>query len=188
MTRNPHRRHTCRKDFITLAKENIRDAVVAETSELTQIAFQAKTFWNYPNTYIEKWTEELTISSQYIQDNFVRCKTINDIIVGFYSLVYVPENRTSGTINIEKGIWLDHMFIAPKFHGNGIGRAFFVDIQSQLNRFTAEKILKIFVDPNAIGFYQKMGAQFIRNSDSSIPGRSIPIYSYDVQTNENYKN
>jgi maltose O-acetyltransferase len=38
--------------------------------------------------------------------------------------------------------------------------------------------LRIFVDPNADVFYEKMGATFIENSPSSIEGRDISVYGF----------
>jgi hypothetical protein len=40
--------------------------------------------------------------------------------------------------------------------------------------------LLIFVDPNAKGFYDKVGADYLYDSKSSIPGRLIPVYDLKV--------
>jgi hypothetical protein len=42
--------------------------------------------------------------------------------------------------------------------------------------------LKIFVDPHATGFYEKMGAKFNENSPSSIEGREVPVYFFIINS------
>jgi hypothetical protein len=134
---------------------SIRQASVSEAGILTSIAFQSKKTWNYPDHYLEIWKKELTISDDYIQANIVYCIEYQEVINGFYSLVFNPANQFFGEVFVEEGWWLDHMFILPEYH------------ISEVN---------IFVDPNAVGFYEKMGAEKIRSSKSSIPGREIPVY------------
>jgi hypothetical protein len=40
----------------------IRNVKTSESEILTRIAFSAKGFWNYPNEFMEKWKDELTIT------------------------------------------------------------------------------------------------------------------------------
>jgi maltose O-acetyltransferase len=155
----------------------VRNAINEDAGMLTQIAFAAKRFWNYPEEYFSQWARELTITETYISRNFVRIKELNRVPAGFYSLVEMPEEKLFGSVCMEKGLWLDHMFILPEFHNQGIGTEFFKDIDAYMKKNTIQS-LKIFADPNSKGFYEKMGAWFLRNSDSSIPGRIIPVYTY----------
>jgi hypothetical protein len=41
------------------------------TEALTKISFAAKGYWNYPEAYFEIWKDELTIGSDYVQENDV---------------------------------------------------------------------------------------------------------------------
>lgn len=150
---------------------NISPAHVSDAGILTGIAFKAKRFWPYPEAFFEIWKNELTISETEIEnDTFFKVETKKRIIA-FYSIVYVPRGKNVGEINVPRGYWLDHMFVLPKFHGNGIGSKM---LQHALN--TSPESLQIFVDPYAIGFYEKHGATFWYNSPSSIHGREIPVY------------
>lgn len=67
----------------------IRDVKINENAILTKIAFSAKGFWNYPNEFIEKWKDELNITSEYINENIFRCNIIDRQIDGFYSIIYL---------------------------------------------------------------------------------------------------
>jgi GNAT superfamily N-acetyltransferase len=151
----------------------IRRAKESEDCFLTQIAFDAKRHWQYPESWMEKWINELTISKDYIKYNKVYVAEMDSRIVGFYSIAFLQEEMMFGKIRMEQGYWLDHMFIMPEYHHKGIGCSMMQHIQQS----GVYSHMHIFVDPHATGFYEKMGAKFVRSSPSSIEGRDIPVYS-----------
>ena len=156
----------------------IRDAVVEDAENLTSIAFAAKRFWNYPEDYLQLWKDELTITTDYIKYNFVRVYLADNKVVGFYSCFKLEEQIKFSSGYMESGDWLDHMFIYPEYHKRGIGTQMFEDIKLNIKSNNLFCPIRIFVDPNAVGFYDKMGAKSFRMSGSSIPGREIPVYIY----------
>jgi maltose O-acetyltransferase len=153
----------------------IERAQPSEHSVLTEIAFAAKRHWRYPEEYYERWHAELTITGEYINGNIVYSAKHESGWIGFYSIVENPADFYSGEIHIPKGFWLDHMFIYPEFHHLGIGREMIMHIQRNASAHEIERLL-IFVEPFARGFYEKIGAEFLHMSKSSIPGRLIPVY------------
>ena len=159
--------------------EEIRKATCGDANILTSIAFAAKRTWNYPEQYFEIWEKELTITDSYIENNivFVFEKVV---IQGFYSIVYLQEDLYLNNILVNKGYWMDHLFVLPDSQNKGIGRSLF----SHAITYCAKKkvdSLRIFVDPNAVTFYEKMGAQYCKDSPSSIPGRVVPIYCFSIK-------
>jgi len=158
----------------------IRDANQHDCKVLTEISFIAKSFWNYPDEYMKLWKEELTIRKKYLNNKIVRCYEQEGKLIGFYSIFEMSEQKTFGKVYLEQGFWLDHMFILPKYHKKGIGREFIEDIKILSKKQQIGKSLKIFVDPNAKGFYLKVGAKEIRVSESSIPNRTIPVMEIDL--------
>lgn len=155
-------------------------ALESDSERLTTIAFIAKRHWKYPDDYYELWKDELTISSNYINKNLVFNATLHNLIIGFYSIVEVKSDFMAGEVLVKKGFWMEHIFILPEYHKKGIGRLI---IQHALGKSKELGIssLKIFVDPNARGFYEKIGAKFIFDSKSSIPGRMIPVYELMIK-------
>ena len=137
--------------------------------ELTSISFAAKRYWGYPDEYFKIWEQELTITPEYIRQNKVFLAVLAEEIVGFYSLT-----------KINNQFYLDHLFLKPTSIGKGIGSKL---IQHMLVLAKQEgiKTLKVYVDPNAEGFYQKMGADFLELVESSIKGRMLPIYMFHVE-------
>ena len=157
----------------------IRYAQATDSTILTDISFRAKGHWDYPAEYIDRWRDELTITPEYIKSNTVFVGELEEKIVGFYSLINIQQDLRIRTILIEKGTWLDHMFILPKYIRKGIGTEFITHMIAHLTEKKVDKVL-IFVDPKATGFYEKSGAIFRRESDSSIPGRKIPVYEIEL--------
>ena len=49
----------------------IRQAKRSESELLTELSFASKHYWGYPETYFKIWASELTISSDYIDQNDV---------------------------------------------------------------------------------------------------------------------
>lgn len=155
--------------------EKIRRAFPEEEDVLTRIAFAAKRTWNYPEHYFDVWANELTITQEYILCNTVFVFEKEGVIAGFYSLVLVVDDFFAGKVLVEKGYWLEHLFIDPVFQHQGIGQRL-MEHACIYCRENQIKDLKIFVDPHAVGFYEKLGAAFLRNSPSSIEGRDVPVY------------
>jgi GNAT superfamily N-acetyltransferase len=139
---------------------NIRPAASAEAASLTQIAHDAKRHWGYPERWIEHWQEDLTISPDFIANNQVYVAHLENVIVGFYALVVVGERAQ-----------LEHMWVAPEHLGTGVGKGlFFHAMQIAAGDNISE--VEISSDPNAEGFYQRMGARRIGEVSSEIDGQT----------------
>ena len=147
---------------------------------LSHISKKAKRHWNYPESYYEIWEDELVITEKYIQINKVFIAVYKSAIVGFYSLLENNDDFYSGDVFVKRGYWLEHMFILPEFHNKGIGKKLIEHMMVYCRNNNIPNVL-IFVDPFAKGFYEKVGAIFKYNSESSIPGRKIPVYEIEVE-------
>jgi GNAT superfamily N-acetyltransferase len=143
---------------------------VAET--LTRIAFAAKRYWGYPERWIERWRETLTITPEFIRRNEVYAAMLDSEIVGFYALV--GEGRK---------IELEHLWVLPERMGAGIGRALFDHAVRRAMSLNAQT-LGIESDPNAEGFYRRMGATRVGEISYPIDGqnRTLPLLVVEVRT------
>jgi len=159
---------------IQISKAQNNDAEV-----LTDISFAAKKHWNYPDSYYDLWRDELTITKEYIQQNIVFKALYMDVVIGFYSIIENKEDFHSGDTFVKKGFWLEHLFIKPEYHKLGIG-TLMMNHAKQVSRDLGIPELFIFVDPYAKGFYDKVGAAYLYDSKSSIPGRMIPVYGLRI--------
>ncbi|HSS18627.1 MAG TPA: GNAT family N-acetyltransferase [Pyrinomonadaceae bacterium] len=148
---------------------NIRKAATEEAAALTAIAHDAKRHWGYPEHWIKHWQEDLTISPEYISTNQVYVAEHEDGLVGFYAL----------TLREQKAE-LDHMWVAPAHLGTGVGKELFLHA---MQRAASENVseVEILADPNAEGFYRKMGAHRVGESVSELDGqpRALPKLTID---------
>ena len=143
-------------------------AKAEDADALTAIAHTAKRSWGYPERWIEAWRDILTMRPDFIAANIAFCAKDESGPVGFYVLT-----------KEEDGLHLDHLWIDPNSMGHGIGRALF---EHAVARATAAGFttIKIEADPNAEGFYQRMGAQRIGTSATLVEGqrRELPLMLY----------
>jgi maltose O-acetyltransferase len=165
-----------------MSEVKVRQANLEESNTLTEISFAAKRYWNYPEQYFEVWKSELTITEKYILKNTVYVAEIDEKVVGYFSIVNVPEEFWSGEVFVNSGHWLEHIFIHPDYIGKSIGSTL-IDFAKQLCIKNGIEKLYIFSDPNANGFYEKIGAEYIKESPSSIPGRKVSLFMLNVNTN-----
>ena len=142
----------------------IRKATPEDAATLTQIAHEAKRHWGYPEHWLAHWKDDLTISPDFVAANPVFVAENENQITGFYALIIRQEKAE-----------LDHMWVAPEHIGSGVGKELFIHaMQSAAGQQVSE--MEILSDPNAEGFYRKMGAYRIGETVSEIDGqpRSLP--------------
>lgn len=147
-----------------------------ESKILTSISFSSKRYWQYPEEYIEVWKEELTITPEYINQNQVYVAKIDGKLIGFISIVEVKDDLPS---EIRKGYWLDHIFIHPDYIGKNVGSELISFVKVLCRRKNISS-LNILSDPNAKGFYNKLGAEYIKEVPSSIEGRTVSLYKLEI--------
>ena len=77
---------------------------------------------------------------------------------------------------------LEHLWVKPNHMGNGVGRALFLKICERAIELNAP-ILGISADPNAEGFYERMGATRIGDVLSEVDGqlRVLPRMAFDLK-------
>lgn len=157
----------------------IRPAKDTESGVLTNISFESKKYWNYPKAYFDVWRPELTITSDYINTNIVFVAEVDEKVVGYFSIVEVKEDFLAGQVMVSKGFWLEHIFILPEFIGQGIGTDLIANAKDICAKTNIDH-LYIFSDPNAKGFYDKIGAKYINESPSSIEGRTVSLFELEI--------
>ncbi len=139
-----------------------------QAEALTDIAHAAKRHWGYPENWIAAWRDTLTIRPEFIAENTAGCAVEDDRPIGFYVLTTEDD-----------GLHLDHLWILPSAMGRGIGRALFEHAAAQASRLGCN-LIKIEADPNAEGFYKRMGATRVGTSVSEVEGerRELPLLEY----------
>lgn len=142
----------------------IEKANIEENEILTNITKKSKAYWGYSPEQILMWSNNLTISKEYIEKNDVFKLIFENKIIGYYSYIK-EENHT---------VKLDNLFVLPEYIGKGFGKYLMDDFTE---RMRYEKCQKIILDsePNAEKFYQKIGFKKIGEFETSIKNRFMPI-------------
>ncbi|HJQ24854.1 MAG TPA: GNAT family N-acetyltransferase [Blastocatellia bacterium] len=137
---------------------------------LTKIAHAAKRHWGYPERWMELWRDVLTITPSYIAENEVYIARLGDEVVGFYALVGSGAKLT-----------LDHLWLSPRQIGTGIGRSLFNHAVTTARQLGAVE-LEVEADPNALGFYERMGAKRVGENVYELDGqpRVLPLLVYKL--------
>lgn len=147
----------------------IRRADRSEASALTEIAHAAKRYWGYSEELIRLWSDGLTLTPQYVEQNEVYIALQGKRIVGVYALIGDGPERE-----------LEHFWIHPDFMAKGIGKRLFCHALEKATASGARNV-KIVSDPNAEGFYLKMGARRAGEVPSMPEGRTLPLLVTDAE-------
>lgn len=135
---------------------------------LTKITKESKSFWGYSLEQMEQWNQLLTISQNYLNTHFVYKLILKEEIIGYYSYFLIDE----------KNIYLDNLFILPKYIGKGFGKYLIQDFFDRIKEHkTIEKVI-LEADPNAEIFYQKLGFNTIKKIETSIKNRLLPLMEF----------
>ena len=137
----------------------IRRAQPEESTPLTQIAHAAKRYWGYPERWISLWSDALTITPEFISNNEVYVALDQHEIIGFYALMLTGSRLV-----------LEHLWVAPKHIGTGIGRELFNHAVGTAVSLNAS-VIEIDSDPHAEGFYKRMGAHRVGEKPADIEGQ-----------------
>ena len=150
----------------------IRRATPEEAAALTQIALDAKRYWGYPEHWIQHWESDLAVSSDFIREHHVYVAEDDGELRGFYALC-VSDNKAE----------LEHMWVTPNSIGTGVGKELFLDAMERAAALNIDAV-ELSADPNAAGFYSRMGATQIGETDSVIDGqvRKLPRMTIEPST------
>lgn len=138
----------------------IRRATPEEASTLTTIALEAKRYWGYPEHWIKHWESDLTISADFIREHHVYVAEVEGEIRGFYALCVTGDSAE-----------LEHLWVTPASIGTGVGKELFLDAMEKAAALAVRDV-EISSDPNAAGFYKRMGATQIGEVESPIDGQA----------------
>jgi|SRR5580693_3323507 GNAT superfamily N-acetyltransferase len=148
----------------------IRRARPAETDTLSEIAFTSKQFWGYPPEWMNLWRSVLTLNPESVQEHPTYVAQHRGHLVGFYQLLLMSPAQ------------LEHLWVLPRWIRHGAGEQLFRHA-CQVGREYGLSSFRIHADPNACGFYQKMGAEMLGYEDSSVLGhpRRLPWLEMQLQ-------
>lgn len=143
----------------------IISATACDATPLDEIALKAKRHWHYPEPWIESWRNDLSVRPESFSAECVFKAVVRNRVTGFYALF-----EDGGSLQLE------HLWVLPEAMGKGIGRRLFQHSLLQAGTLGHSSIL-IESDPNAEGFYLRMGARRTGTVVREVLGhrRELPI-------------
>jgi len=138
---------------------------------LTAIAYSAKRQWGYPERWIALWADALTIRSEFIASHETYAALVDGQSTGFYALLCEGPDRFK----------LEHLWVRPEAMRRGIGRELFLHAIERAKALGGVA-LATDSDPNAAGFYERMGARHAGTRVTDLDGRrrEIPSFVLDL--------
>jgi GNAT superfamily N-acetyltransferase len=134
-----------------------------EGLRLKEIAIAAKGFWGYEPEKVRAWADQGDFTPERLRQLVVFVAEEGGRAIGWSSLI--PKGETA---------WLEDLWIDPDWIGHGIGTQLFRRTADEAVRLGA-RTLEWEAEPNAIGFYEKMGGAYVRDSAVSEFGRVLSV-------------
>ena len=139
--------HPCAEQFkVDLGTMMIVRARPEDAAELSSLAHQAKGSWGYPDSWLCRWSDRLTVTPGYVGSTPTYAAVRDGRMTGFVALILR-----------DKEAYVDHLWVLPSEMGRGTGRLLF-EFAENLARAAGAVRLKVESDPHAEGFYAHMGA------------------------------
>jgi ribosomal protein S18 acetylase RimI-like enzyme len=145
----------------------VRPARPEDAGEVSRLAMRAKATWSYPAAWLDAWREELTLTEAYLRENPAWCAEKDGRLVGFCALEADGE-----------GLEIGHLWVDPECQGAGIGRALMREAMKTAGRLRPAVAVRVVADPNAVSFYQALGARLTGFLPAPMPGapsRELPV-------------
>jgi GNAT superfamily N-acetyltransferase len=145
----------------------IRPARADEAEHLTDLSLRSKTYWGYDASFLARCRSIMRVKTANIETWPHYVAEVGGRVAGFYGLERDDE-----------GVGLDYMFVETEFIGRGIGRALWNHAVATAQGL-GHRALIVVSDPNAEGFYLKMGAQRVGARISDLePNRRLPVLRF----------
>jgi GNAT superfamily N-acetyltransferase len=125
----------------------VRATRPSDHARLRELTFESKAHWGYDRDFVRGWADELDFETD--EERWVA--EAGGEIVAWAGLVPPVEGVAV----------LDDLWVDPEWMGRGLGSRLFRLAADRARELGAER-LEWGAEPNALGFYEKMGGRFLR--------------------------
>jgi GNAT superfamily N-acetyltransferase len=146
----------------------IRAGTERDVPRLREIAVDAKAHWGYDRGQVEEWAQGGDFDPESLRAREVYVAEADGEPIGWASLI--PRGEVG---------WLEDLWIDPSWIGRGVGRLLFEHVADRARSLGARR-LEWEAEPNATGFYERMGATYVRDSDVTEWGRVLDVLGVEL--------
>ena len=144
----------------------IRPGRPGEGGRLKEIAIASKGFWGYEPARVREWADRGDFTDERLAELTVFVAESDGVAIAWSSVIERGERA-----------WLEDLWVEPAWIGKGVGSALFRHSAAHARQLGAGG-LEWEAEPNALGFYEKMGARYVRDSTSEW-GRTLSVMGVD---------
>jgi GNAT superfamily N-acetyltransferase len=130
---------------------------------LREIAIASKGHWGYDAEQVRQWGATIELPPE----------------------TYVVESEGAAIAWMAldpKGdlVWLADMWVDPPWIGKGIGSLLFSHALERSKTLGGSR-MEWEAEPNAVGFYERVGGRYLRDGEPSEWGRVLPVMGVDLK-------
>jgi BirA family biotin operon repressor/biotin-[acetyl-CoA-carboxylase] ligase len=146
----------------------IRRGNADDLERLRQIAADAKAHWGYARARVDAWVNGPEFWSCPADELEIYVAETGGRTVAWASLA--PRDEIG---------WLEDLWVEPRAMGGGVGSSLFRHAAERARELGATR-MEWEAEPNAIGFYEKMGGRYVRDGEPSSWGRTLAVMGVDL--------
>jgi GNAT superfamily N-acetyltransferase len=146
----------------------IRPARPDEGERLREIAIAAKAHWGYDRDWVRSWAAHGDFSPEALTTHPFLVAEAAGRTVAFAKLI--PRGRIA---------WLDDLWVEPEWIGRGVGTKLFQAAAARARELGARR-MEWEAELNAVGFYEKVGGTYVRDSELTELGRILPVMGLEL--------
>jgi len=135
-----------------------------EGERLREIAIASKSYWGYDLDRVRQWAALGDFSPEGLRTKEVWVAELDSRAIGWAALI------PKGDVCL-----LDDLWIEPEWIGKGIGMRLFQHAAERGRQLDAKR-MEWEAERHAIGFYEKMGGRYLRDSEPGVWGRVNPVF------------
>ena len=146
----------------------IRRPSPQEGERLREIMIASKGYWGYGPELVRDWAASVDLSPEALRTSNVYVAEAEGRLVGWTGVVLKADV-----------CWLDDLWIEPGWIGRGIGGKLFRHA-AEVGRGHGLARMEWEAEPNSIGFYEKMGGRYVRETEPNEWGRTLAVMAVDL--------
>ena len=146
----------------------VRPARPGHCQRLREITIASKGSWGYPDEQTRAWVERLDISDRLLERTDTAVAEADGRVVAWAQVLPVVDGV---------GV-LDHLWVEPEAMGAGVGTQLFNWAAARARELGAAT-MEWEGEPNALGFYERMGGRRVRTAMSEW-GRPLPVMALEL--------
>lgn len=139
-----------------------------EGERLREITVAAKGFWGYSREQVEEWAAAIDLSPTRLRRSEAVVAEVGGRVIGWAEVL-----RPNDGVSL-----LEHLWVEPGSMRTGVGSLLF-QRAAERARALGAAVMEWEAEPNALGFYARMGGRRVRSTTSEW-GRELAVMAIDL--------